>query len=86
MAPAALIQRLIWNPARKVLGRKLDMHFWTAEFFDRLRSDLMRDVVLERVFFQSSLKTIIRPAFSAPQLKIYRFLYPLEPKLFKFLF
>jgi ubiquinone/menaquinone biosynthesis C-methylase UbiE len=86
MAPAALMQSFVWNPARKVLGKKLDMYFWNAEFFDRIRSGIRREVVLERVFFQSSLRMVICPAFSLPQLKLYRFLYPLAPKLFKFLF
>ena len=86
MAPAVLVQRMLWDLARKVLADKLDMHFWAAEFFDQMRSGMAREVILERVYFQSNLSTVIRPAFSLPQLKLYRFLYPLTPKLFKFLF
>ncbi len=86
MAAAAVVQSLAWNPVRRLMRKKLDMHFWTAGFFDELRSDLMPDSVLEKVSFQSSPNTVFRPVFSLPQLKIYRFMYPLAPKLFKFLF
>lgn len=86
MKPAAFIQALVWTWARKLLGSKLDMYFWTADFFDRLHRSTLETTVLERVYFQSSLMTIIRPAFSLPELKLYRFLYPLAPKLYKFLF
>jgi ubiquinone/menaquinone biosynthesis C-methylase UbiE len=86
MKPAALVQKVVWNSARKVMGKKLDMYFWTAGFFDAMRRDILQNAVMERVYFQSSFTMIIRPAFSLPELKLYRFLYPLAPKLFKFLF
>jgi len=86
MKPAAMLQRLAWDSMRRLLGRKLDMHFWAADFFERILQDTVAQAVLERVYFQSSLTTIIRPAFALPSLKLYRFLYPLAPKLYKFLF
>ena len=86
MAPAAALQSIGWNAARKIVGSKLDMHFWPADFFDDLRTNLMPNTVVERIFFPSSLTMVIRPVFSVPQLKVYRFLYPLSPKLFKFVF
>jgi hypothetical protein len=61
------------------------MHFWTADFFESIRRQTMPEAVLERVFFQASFATVIRPAFSIPELKLYRFLYPLTPKLYKLL-
>jgi hypothetical protein len=76
----------MWNSVRKILGKKLDMHFLTASFFDIVRRDILQNTVMERVYFQSSFTAIIRPAFSLPELKLYRFLYPLAPKLYKFLF
>jgi ubiquinone/menaquinone biosynthesis C-methylase UbiE len=85
MRPAALIQQLIWNPMRRLLGAKLDMHFWTADFFEGICRQVKPEAVLERIFFQSSFATVIRPAFSVPELRLYRFLYPLTPKLYKFL-
>ena len=85
LKPAALLQRLVWNGMRRLLGSRLDMYFWTAGFFDAMRRQMMPHAVLERVFFQSSFATVIRPAFSIPDLKLYRFLYPLTPKLYKIL-
>jgi ubiquinone/menaquinone biosynthesis C-methylase UbiE len=86
MAPVAvfsMLQRHFWNPARRLMTKALDMHFWPAKEMVAIgASSLPAGSGLEELGFRSSALSLIRPVFSMPWLKVPRFGHPLSPKLY----
>jgi ubiquinone/menaquinone biosynthesis C-methylase UbiE len=79
--PFWLAQQLGWNTARSVLGRRLDMHFWSAKVLERLMSAEWPQARLRRRTFGAPLLSTFPPVFSMPWLKWPRCLYPFSPVL-----
>jgi ubiquinone/menaquinone biosynthesis C-methylase UbiE len=78
------VQGLLWNLVRRLMPTKLDMYFWTAEsIVDLGRQTLPPGTQVEKIFFGTSAFTSFPPAFSLPWLRVPRFLYPLDAKLYK---
>ncbi|MBV9329807.1 MAG: class I SAM-dependent methyltransferase [Chloroflexi bacterium] len=80
-APFWLAEKMAWNSARNVLGRKLDMHFWSADVLDRLMHAVWPHARLRRQNFNAPWLSTFPPVFSMPWLKWPRFLYPFSPVL-----
>jgi len=87
MTPMALFsisQSLFWNIAKRILGKRLDMHFFTASQLREIGSkSLPVGAQLEMVDFEAPWLTMFAPIFSIPNFKIPRILYPLKPRLYK---
>ena len=80
----AVAQQVSWNFVRRVIPDKLDMYFWTADaIIDLGRQTLPANSQVEKEFFSTSAFTTFPPAFSLPWLRVPRFIYPLDAKLYK---
>jgi len=87
MTPIALfqcIQALGWNLGRQLIGKKLDMRFFSAREVKAVGGQaLPKGTILEMTEFKVSPFTIFAPVFSLPRIRIPRFMYPLAPRLYK---
>lgn len=81
--PAWLAERLLWNTARRVLGQKLDMCFYTREVYERIGRVALPQARLAVEPFSTSMLSTFPPAFSLPWLPIPRFLYPFDVNLYR---
>jgi SAM-dependent methyltransferase len=81
--PFGLIERLTWNLLKKILGKPLDMFFWPNSTLSRfaLRNGWRNPP--ETKIFHSSPWITFPPIFSLPFIRIPRFLYPLQPILYR---
>jgi ubiquinone/menaquinone biosynthesis C-methylase UbiE len=81
--PAWLAERLLWNTARKLLGPKLDMCFYTADIYERVGRAALPHATFSIEPFSTSMLSTFPPAFSLPWLPIPRFLYPFDVNLYR---
>lgn len=81
--PFGAIERLIWNCAKSALGSRLDMFFWPQSDFIRHAAKKGWQCPVEIQTFTSSPWTTFPPVFSLPWLKIPRFLYPMQPVVYR---
>jgi ubiquinone/menaquinone biosynthesis C-methylase UbiE len=76
-------QRLLWNPVKRRIPDKLDMHFFSAAELAAFGTAAFpaghRHEVTE---FHTSPFTFFAPIFSLPKLKVPRFIYPLGSRLY----
>jgi SAM-dependent methyltransferase len=80
----SVAQEATWNFARKLLRDKLDMYFWPTGDIERVGETAFgRNGRLEKLFFGVSGFVMFPPMFSLPWIKIPRFLYPLDAKLYR---
>jgi SAM-dependent methyltransferase len=80
----SISQRLFWNGLKRILGRRLDMHFFTAKQMESIGSKTLPvGAGFEIVAFKTSAFTTFAPLFSIPRFKVPRFVYPLGSKLYK---
>jgi SAM-dependent methyltransferase len=80
----SLLQRLVWDSLIKILHRHLDMYFWSASDFVKLGEETFKgQAQIEKIYFDTAIFTCFPPAFTLPWFKIPRFLYPLDPKLYR---
>jgi len=84
--PAWQAERLVWNRARKALADKLDMFFWRESALQRLASAAFSFKQFEARNFSVSPFLVFPPVFSLPGLKVPRFLYPFDIKMYKWSF
>lgn len=84
--PAWHAQKLMWNRARKFLGGKLDMFFWRDGALRRLADSAFPGKIVETTTFSVSPLLVFPPVFSLPNLKVPRFLYPFDIKMYKWSF
>jgi len=84
--PAWHAQKLMWNRARRVLGGKLDMFFWRDGVLQRLADTAFPSKRVETETFRVSPFLVFPPVFSLPGLKVPRFLYPFDIKMYKWSF
>lgn len=81
--PAWLVQRLVWNTARRVLGQPLDMFFWARGPLERLAGRaLPAGTTLTYHEFRVPWLMTFPPVFSHPRLRIPRALYPFHVCLY----
>jgi SAM-dependent methyltransferase len=79
----AALQRLFWNPGRRVLGGKLDMYFRSAQSMAAFGRAAFPNATLETIDFKCRPFETFPPIFSLPWLKIPKLLYPLEARGYK---
>ena len=84
--PVWQVQRLMWNQARKTLADKLDMFFWRDGVLQRLAEGAFPARRVETETFSVSPFLVFPPVFSLPSLKLPRFLYPFDIKMYKWSF
>jgi hypothetical protein len=74
--PFSILEEIVWQPLRNVLGKSLDMYFWTGEALQRLGRDELPPNTFEHRRFHVPALTTFPIAFSLPWLKFPRALYP----------
>lgn len=79
-------QRLGWNRARQSLSGKLDMFFWRDSALRRLGEGAFGKKTFESEDFKISPFLVFPPVFSRPELRVPRFLYPFDIKMYKWSF
>jgi SAM-dependent methyltransferase len=84
--PAWTAQRLAWNRARSTLASKLDMFFWRESSLTGFAERAFPGARRETRTFRVSPFAVFPPVFSLPSLKIPRFLYPFDLKMYKWSF
>jgi ubiquinone/menaquinone biosynthesis C-methylase UbiE len=77
------LQRFAWNFAKRLLGARLDMYFRSAESMAAFGRSALPDTQLEEIDFSCSLFETFPPLFSVPWLRVPKFLYPLNARLYK---
>ena len=76
-------ERLVWTPARRLLGPRLDMFFWSRRALARLAArQLPPGTRLEYRAFAAPPFTMFPPVFGVPRLRIPRVLYPFHVCLY----
>ncbi len=84
IGPFYAAQAVLWNAARRMAPRILDMYFWSADALARVaRENLPEGAAPEKLFFGTSAFTAIPPVFNLPWFKIPRLFYPLDAKLYR---
>ena len=81
--PAWLAERLLWNTAKRLLGKKLDMCFYAADVYECIGRTALPGAHLSVQSFSTSMLSTFPPAFSLPWLPIPRFLYPFDVNLYR---
>jgi ubiquinone/menaquinone biosynthesis C-methylase UbiE len=84
--PVWQAQRVAWNRARKILADKLDMFFWRDTALREIAEDVFPNTQFEAETFSVSPFLVFPPVFSLPALKVPRFLYPFDIKMYKWSF
>jgi len=84
--PAWQAQRLTWDGAKKVLADKLDMFFWRGSVLQCLAKNSFSAKAFESRTFSVSSFLMFPPVFRLPNLKVPRFLYPFDIKMYKWSF
>jgi ubiquinone/menaquinone biosynthesis C-methylase UbiE len=81
-----LAEKLLWDTAKVVLGRKLDMCFYPKDVYERVGNAALSGTRLTVESFSTSMLSTFPPAFSLPWLPIPRFLYPFHVNLYRWRF
>jgi len=81
--PGAFLGNAIWNHARRLIGRKLDMYFWRASALRQLGQSHFRGATFHIETFRNPLFATFPPVFSLPALKIPRIFYPFDINLYR---
>jgi len=84
--PAWQAQRMAWNCARSALDDKLDMFFWRKSALERLAGPILSARDYSTQSFKVSPFLSFPPVFSLPNLRVPRFLYPFDIKMYKWSF
>lgn len=77
------LQRFAWNLAKRLLGRRLDMYFRSAESMAAFGRSAFSEAHLEEIDFPCSAFETFPPFFSLPWFRIPKVLYPLNARLYK---
>jgi SAM-dependent methyltransferase len=73
-----LAQQWGWPFAKRILGRHLDMFFWSQSDLNRLLVEATGRGVERTITCDTSWRTVIAPIFAVPSFKVPRFLHPLN--------
>jgi ubiquinone/menaquinone biosynthesis C-methylase UbiE len=82
-APFRLAEHLFWDQARAIIGRGLDMYFYSAREYDALGRMAFPDATPSVQTFGSSMLSTFPPAFGLPWLRLPRFIYPFDVNLYR---
>jgi SAM-dependent methyltransferase len=72
------LQRYGWRGAKRLLGRHVDMFFWSRRELNRLLVDATGRQATRTVECDTGPLTVIAPLFAVPRFKVFRFMFPLE--------
>lgn len=72
------LQRWGWAPAKAVLGRHLDMFFWSQRELNQLLLEATGRGATRTVTCGTDPLAVISPVFAAPWLKVFGFMHPLS--------
>jgi SAM-dependent methyltransferase len=81
--PFAAVEKVIWNTARSILGRKLDMFFYSARAYQALGRATLPGAAFSMQRFRTPVTTLVAPVFSLPWLQIPSVLYPMNANLYR---
>ena len=81
-----LAEKLLWNTARRILGRNLDMFFYSAGAYGALGRAAFPDARFSMQSFGNAPLMLMPPIFSLPWLQIPSALYPMQPSLYRWRF
>lgn len=81
--PVWLAEKLLWNTARGILGRKLDMFFYSVKAYEALGQVALPGAQFSMQPFPNSPLMMFPPVFSLPWLQIPRVLYPMNANLYR---
>jgi ubiquinone/menaquinone biosynthesis C-methylase UbiE len=81
--PFAVVEKAIWNTARSILGRKLDMFFYSARAYQALGRATLPGAEFSMRRFQAPITAMVAPVFSLPWLQIPSALYPMSANLYR---
>lgn len=84
--PAWQAQRITWNRARITLEDKLDMFFWRESALEKLAGPILSAKNYSSSTFSVSPFLTFPPMFSLPNLKVPRFMYPFDIKMYNWSF
>jgi ubiquinone/menaquinone biosynthesis C-methylase UbiE len=80
--PVWIVEQAVWTGARRLLGPRLDMHFWSASALTALARTAFPAGAAQTVTFRVHPLTTFPPVFSWPWLRVPRFLYPFDAALY----
>jgi SAM-dependent methyltransferase len=86
IGPLWSAEKLLWNTARNVLGRRLDMFFYSARMYEAFGKAALPDATFSVQRFGTSMLSTFPPVFSLPWLQVPRFLYPFDTNLYRWRF
>src|SRR4029077_15400542 len=72
------LQQRGWLFAKKILGRHLDMFFWSPSDLNQLLVEATGHGVTRTIECDTGPLTVISPLFAVPQFKVFRFMHPLN--------
>jgi len=84
--PVWVAEKLFWNTARKILGRKLDMFFYSVKAYEALGRAALPNATFSMQSFRPSPTMLFPPVFSLPWLQIPHALYPMTANLYRWRF
>ncbi len=84
--PVWQAEKLLWNTARSVLGRKLDMFFYSAGAYEALGRVTLPGARFSMQEFQTSITTMMPLAFSLPWLQVPRAIVPMRYCVYRWRF
>ncbi|MDP1536711.1 MAG: class I SAM-dependent methyltransferase [Burkholderiales bacterium] len=84
--PAWHAQRLAWNSVKGVLADKLDMYFWRESAVKNLAEKVVTAKAFSSHTFSVSPFLMFPPVFGLPHVRVPRFLYPFDIKMYKWSF
>jgi len=80
--PVWIAEQGAWNIARRLLGPRLDMYFWSARALSALARAAFHGTAPQIITFRVRPQTTFPPVFSLPWLTVPRFLYPFDATLY----
>src|SRR5205823_2050150 len=84
--PVWLTERLLWNAAKKLIGPKLDMFFYSSQAYEALGRAALPGTSYSLESFRASKLSTFPPVFSLPWLRVPRLLYPFDVNLYRWHF
>jgi ubiquinone/menaquinone biosynthesis C-methylase UbiE len=85
-APIWMAEKLFWNTAKSILGRKLDMFFYSARAYEALGQATLPGAEFSMQPFQIPMTIFFPPVFSLPWLQVPRIMYPMDANLYRWRF
>ena len=84
--PAWIVERTLWNWAKRAIGARLDMFFYPEREYEAFGREAMPGATFSKHTFVRPMLSAFPPAFSLPWLRVPRFLYPFDVNLYRWQF